>query len=1085
MLEHIIGGGSLFNKARVFLCKTKLTYAMGISLIALTACSDGRDGASPRLDSGYSQDTGDNADIQNGPDVISYDGGFEDAGMDAHSGNEVCIDNDRDGFYIAAGCGLIDCDDNDDTVFPGARERCDYKDNNCNNQIDEGVLQNYFRDDDEDGSGDVSEFVEDCVMPEGHVANSDDCNDNNETINPSARELCDKIDNDCNHTIDDDCECFVDETAECGETDLGECEYGTQVCSIRGEWSECLGYIGRIREVCDGLDNDCDGFIDDGVLRVFHLDQDGDGFGDPESTVEDCVPPDGYVENRTDCDDSNPMVWRYISAFVDGDDDGFGAGEVEMVCSGIVLPQGYALNDLDCNDENRLVHPNARELCNGDDDNCNREIDEGYDIGEVCSIGIGECYSEGVIVCAENSQESFCNAIPGEAREEFCDGSDNDCDGEVDEELERPSQICHTGIGECREEGLEFRVCLGGGWSDEYIGCTAFASEPEEEQCNGLDDDCDGEVDEAGAVGCISYNRDNDRDEFGLCEDVQCLCQPEWPYNVISQEEVLSDTGEVALNGVNPNDQDDITLGGWSYSHAPHGDHYGKYSRLSAFEGELGIQLKGHGTNIEADIEANTGTASVKTRMVATDDGAPITNFVSSMYLQKADRSEAVGLRTIADDYSFYYHITSNARGFILEVIPGGCSHDNFNWWTYTIELTQENEAILTVDDGVNTCSTQVPHGIEENFGKLWLHVDKRGSGHQWAIADYDNLSFSSDSCDCNDDEELINPNSPEKCNGLDDDCDGEVDEDFPVGEECFIGLGECQAEANFTCKDDGSGVVCDDEPLEPEEEVCDGLDNDCDGEVDEGDVCRIVFASDGHIYSIDVGGNEQPILLTNNDTQDQHPSWSPDRRKIAYDTGGRESFTVYTMDANGGNFEPIVEGLEPSWSPDGENLVYRTHAGLQICTINLDSRETNCLIDGKVYGPSWSPDGSKIAFTTETDGQDISIYHLVNGLQEALTNYEAITGEPNWHPDSNQLVFSSDKDGPRKIFRMNLDDRIPERISGSNTLELHPALSPDGSKIVFHENGPRSYRISVMDIDGENRRVVVDTPEDDITPDW
>ncbi len=83
-------------------------------------------------------------------------------------------------------------------------------------------------------------------------------------------------------------------------------------------------------EICDELDNDCDDLIDEGVLRTYWLDNDGDGFGDPAEQIQACSPPNGYVLNSTDCDDNNPVF-----------------------------------------------HPEQVELCDELDNNCNSEIDEG------------------------------------------------------------------------------------------------------------------------------------------------------------------------------------------------------------------------------------------------------------------------------------------------------------------------------------------------------------------------------------------------------------------------------------------------------------------------------------------------------------------------------------------------------------------------------------------------------------------------------------------------------------------------------------------------------------------------------------
>ncbi|MCA9539232.1 MAG: hypothetical protein KC620_10125 [Myxococcales bacterium] len=77
-------------------------------------------------------------------------------------------------------------------------------------------------------------------------------------------------------------------------------------------------------------------------------------------------------------------------------------------------------------------------------------------------------------------------------------------------------------------------------------------------------------------------------------------------------------------------------------------------------------------------------------------------------------------------------------------------------------------------------------------------------------------------------------PPEDERCNTLDDDCDGQTDEGFLVGEGCMLGDGLCAVTAAYVCAEDGAGVICPIEPGVPDAEQCDGFDNDCDGAVDE-----------------------------------------------------------------------------------------------------------------------------------------------------------------------------------------------------------------------------------------------------------
>ena len=149
-------------------------------------------------------------------------------------------------------------------------------------------------------------------------------------------------------------------------------------------------------EICNDLDDNCDGNIDEGVLSTFYLDADDDGFGDPDISLIDCPAPFGYVISGGDCDDTNADInpgateicntiddncdtnideGVLATYYADADADGFGnAVSVILACT---LPDGFTIDNTDCDDTNELIYPGATEVLNGVDDNCNEAIDEG------------------------------------------------------------------------------------------------------------------------------------------------------------------------------------------------------------------------------------------------------------------------------------------------------------------------------------------------------------------------------------------------------------------------------------------------------------------------------------------------------------------------------------------------------------------------------------------------------------------------------------------------------------------------------------------------------------------------------------
>jgi hypothetical protein len=479
------------------------------------------------------------------------------------------------GGYAPASMSNTDCDDTDAAIHPGATEICDAADTDedCDGLADDddssvssASQTTLYPDTDGDGYGDPSGTLW-CDAPSGWVADDSDCVDSDAGIHPGATDAdADGTDSDCDGSE----ACYADADADGYRTDVlathAVTAGATGQCSVSGRAAatvtatDCDDTDAAVNpgetEVCDAADTDedCNGVADDADSGVdpstrttAWRDGDGDGFG-AGASADFCDLPSDHVANGDDCDDSDASVRPAALetpgdgvdsdcdgidvCFADADDDGYRSADGATVdgtgvtCTG---PGEGTDTDAtgDCDDTDATVNPGATEVA-GD------EVDSDCDGRELCLVdGDGDGYVDDPSATTVSADLDCADA--GEARA----GADTgDCDdtrsdvypGAPEPDCDDPVDYnCDGSTGQDDADADGWVACEDCDDTDGDVHPDA----PEE--CNGVDDNCDGLVDEGcggddtgpGSSGDSGEDDDDDDDDDG--GKFGCSAAPQTP----------------------------------------------------------------------------------------------------------------------------------------------------------------------------------------------------------------------------------------------------------------------------------------------------------------------------------------------------------------------------------------------------------------------------------------------------------------------------------------------------------------------------------------------------------------------------
>ncbi len=837
------------------------------------------------------------------------------------------LDEDDDGVSAAE-----DCDDQDASIYPGAEELCDSLDNNCDGAADEGLATAWYPDADTDGYGDEGAMIEQCEPVDGAVSTGADCDDADAGVNPDAVEQCDSLDNDCDGLTDDDDDevsgavtWYIDGDGDgygqadgsvtaCdapagGVAEAGDCDDSAAQVYPGAEESDCAdpidyncdGSVGfsdndgdgwaacedcddgsvyvspSATETCDGLDNDCDGLVDsddDTVLgvRSWYLDSDGDGYGDSAAEMIGCEADPGYVEAGGDCDDA---------------DVAFNPGVVEADCAD---PNDYNCDGStgyddadgdnapaceDCNDNDALVNADAVELCDGIDNNCDGELDEATagDAGtwylDQDGDGFGDA-STGVVSCEAPTghvgSEADCDdadaGISPDALE-VCDDLDNDCDDETDEDSAIDAAIWYDDVD-------------GDGFGDPAAAAAACEAPPgsvadmsdcddvdgavspdAEELCDGIDNNCDGVSDEDSSVDAGIWYVDGDGDGFGDPGTAAYACSA--PPGSLADPNDCDDT-DAAVNpdavelcdGIDNNCQDgsdeDTAVDASVWYQDVDGDGFGDANVMTV----SCVSPAGFVAD-SSDCDDDVGAINP----VATEICDGIDNDCD---LGIDDSDDSVDLGTATD---WYADIDGDGFGDADDAVLtcdaplGSVADDQDCDDTDRAVHPDALEICDTIDNDCDRAIDDADGSTDLSTGTTW-YADRDGD----SFGDADDAvqtcaaptGYLGDATDCDDTAPAVHPDATEVCDGIDNDCDGLIDDaddstDLGTGTAWYgdgdgDGFGDadvsvllCLSPADHVadstdCDDTDDGIFPD-----AAESWYDGIDSNCDGD-DYPDAC-------------------------------------------------------------------------------------------------------------------------------------------------------------------------------------------------------------------------------------------------------
>jgi hypothetical protein len=724
----------------------------------------------------------------------------------------------------------------------------------------------WYADADLDGFGDANTATQSCCQPAGYVSNSTDCNDANAAVNPNT---------------------------------------------------------------------------------IWYADADGDLFGNALISQTSCTQPTGYVQNSTDCDDANTNVNASGTFYQDLDQDGFGNVNVPITNCG--QPSGYVSNSTDCDDAVAAINPNATEVADNIDNDCDGLTDEGFAILswflDTDQDGFGGTDTVLAVLSPGNNYVLIggdCNdaaAAINPNAVEICDGIDNNCNGSTDENL--PLLTYYADLdGDTYGNNTDSLIAC-----SQPVGYVVTNTDCDDTNSginpgatdipmNGIDEDCSGSDAPLTPLNLGMY-------QFAGTTD--CTTQD----NAVTTQPTGAVFSLFSGTGTNCSAGGGVfNRSGWNTSTTVDTNQYNEFSvnaancqslnldrvafkfRPSASAGSPVWHLRSSVDNFAADLDFGTG---INVGNAYLDDTVYLTNHTNlSQVTFRFYVTEMLGTTTTwrMDDISLYGNIlTLTPQTFYADIdndgfgdlandtltctMPAGFVTDSSDCNDTNAQVNPlttwyfDNDGDLIGDSSNTFTGCIAPTGYvlaagdcddlnNTITGPVMYYSDLDGDTYgdfstAQGLCQNPGAGFVTNGLDCNDQNNAIHPGAVEICDGVDNDCVGGIDNGltfvtyYTDQDGDGVGTGNGQS----LCQNPGAGFVTlggdcndnDDQIYPGAIEICDGIDNNCIGGIDEGLIFNTYFVDadndnfgtgTGQSLCSDPGAGYATIAGDCNDTNNQ-----------------------------------------------------------------------------------------------------------------------------------------------------------------------------------------------------------------------